>query len=89
MQWLYAFIPVLVTFLGATWVTYRQPAPPVVGAIQHFAAGVVFYAAAGELLPDVMHNGGVWVVVLGGAAGSLRCCFCGISPRVLNKAQQV
>lgn len=68
-MWLYAFIPVLVTLLGATWTSLRPPTPKVVGAVQHFAAGVVFYAAAGEILPDVTHQGSVWTIVLGGALG--------------------
>ncbi|MCV5901394.1 transporter, partial [Escherichia coli] len=38
-------------------------------AIQHFAAGVVFAAAAGELLPDIKHRQPGWAVILGGAAG--------------------
>ncbi len=68
-MWLYAFIPVLVTAAGAIWTSFRRPTPVVVGAIQHFAAGVVFYAAAGELLPDTIHQGAIWPVVLGGALG--------------------
>lgn len=46
-MWVYAFIPVFVTLAGATWTTLRPPTPKVVGAVQHVAAGVVFYAAAG------------------------------------------
>ena len=68
-MWLYAFIPVVVAGLGAAWTSFRPPSPNTVGAIQHFAAGVIFYAAAGELLPDVIHQGAVWPVVLGGALG--------------------
>lgn len=68
-MWFYAFIPVLVTLAGAIWTTLRPPPPTVVGAVQHFAAGVVFYAAAGEILPDVTHEGSVWTTVLGGALG--------------------
>jgi ZIP family zinc transporter len=69
-MWLYAFIPVLVAGLGALWTTVRSPGDKTVGAVQHFAAGVVFYAAAGEILPDVVHKGGaIWPVVLGGGLG--------------------
>ncbi len=66
---LYAFIPVAVAFLGAIWITFRRPSPAAIGAIQHFAAGVVFYAAAGELLPDATRQAAVWPIVAGGAAG--------------------
>lgn len=68
-MWFFAFLPVAVTLAGAAWTTLRPPSPRTVGAIQHFAAGVVFYAAAGELLPDVVRQGSVWPVVLGGALG--------------------
>lgn len=37
--------------------------------MQHFAAGVVFAAAAGEILPDVMHGGSPLATVIGGALG--------------------
>lgn len=68
-MWFYAVIPVVVAALGATWTRLHPPAPKVVGAVQHFAAGVVFYAAAGEILPDVVHQGAVWPVVVGGGLG--------------------
>jgi ZIP family zinc transporter len=38
-------------------------------AVQHFAAGVVFAAAAGEILPDVKNSGAVVPLVIGGAIG--------------------
>lgn len=69
MMWLYAFIPAMVSFVGATWTAWRRPKPETIGAIQHFAAGVVFYAAAGEILPDATHKGAVWTIILGGALG--------------------
>ena len=68
-MWFYAFIPVVVAGLGATWTALRSPSPQVIGAVQHFAAGVVFYAAAGELLPDTIRQNAVWPIVLGGAIG--------------------
>ncbi len=68
-MWLFALIPVLAATAGAVYVAIRPPSDKVVGAIQHFAAGVIFYAAAGELLPDATHNGSVWLVVAGGGIG--------------------
>lgn len=65
-MWLYSLIPVAVAAAGAIWTTLRPPSPKVIGAIQHFAAGVVFYAAAGEILPDAVRQGTVWPVILGG-----------------------
>lgn len=69
MMWLHAFIPPIVSFFGATWTTWRHPKRETIGAIQHFAAGVVFHAAAGEILPDAMHKGAIWTIILGGAVG--------------------
>ncbi|HEX2941100.1 MAG TPA: hypothetical protein VHO91_08640, partial [Rhodopila sp.] len=69
MMWLYTLIPVAVAAAGAVWTTVQPPGPKVVSAIQHFAAGVIFYAAAGEILPDAVHQGAVWPVILGGGVG--------------------
>ena len=38
-------------------------------AIQHLAAGVVFAAAAAEILPNLKHAGALWPVVIGGGIG--------------------
>ena len=48
---------------------YLRPGPVLVSAIQHFAAGVVFAAAAGEILPDLKHAGSPWATLIGGALG--------------------
>ncbi|MGH6753791.1 MAG: ZIP family metal transporter, partial [Bradyrhizobium sp.] len=69
--WTYTLIPALAVVLGAAVAVWRRPSPAFAGAIQHFAAGVVFAAAAGELLPDIKHRQSVWAVILGGAAGIL------------------
>jgi ZIP family zinc transporter len=67
--WLYALVPVAAASLGAGIASWRQPGPGLTSAIQHFAAGVVFAAAAGEILPDVMHGGSPEATLVGGAAG--------------------
>lgn len=67
--WMYTLIPALAVVLGAGVATLRRPSPVFASAIQHFAAGVVFAAAAGELLPDIKHRQSAWAVILGGAAG--------------------
>ncbi|MBR1090854.1 transporter [Bradyrhizobium manausense] len=69
--WTYTLIPALAVVLGAAVAVWRRPSPAFAGAIQHFAAGVVFAAAAGELLPDIKHRQSAWAVILGGAAGVL------------------
>lgn len=66
---LYTLIPVAAAILGAIITAWRRPGPQTVSAIQHFAAGVVFAAAAGEVLPDLKHAGAVWPVMIGGGAG--------------------
>lgn len=67
--WMYTLIPAVAVVLGAAVAVWRRPSPAFASAIQHFAAGVVFAAAAGELLPDIKHRQSVWAVILGGAAG--------------------
>ena len=68
-MWPYPLIPVGVAFAGVVWAVYVRPRPAVIGAIQHFAAGVIFYAGAGDLLPEAVRRGTVWPVVAGGAVG--------------------
>ena len=51
--WLYTLIPAGVAILAAVGAVKIRPGPTLVSAIQHFAAGVVFAAAAGEIMPDV------------------------------------
>lgn len=61
-------IPVVATILGGIFAALRPPGQRVRSFIQHFAAGVVFAAVAGELLPD-LHDQTPRVVVLGFALG--------------------
>ncbi len=65
----YTLIPVLAAIVGGLFTAYRQPSPLFVGAIQHFAAGVVFAAAAAEILPNLKHADALWPVVIGGGIG--------------------
>jgi ZIP family zinc transporter len=68
---LFTMAPVAAAIVGAGATAWRKPGPQLVSAIQHFAAGVVFAAAAGEILPDLKHAGAVWPVMIGGTAGIL------------------
>lgn len=63
------FLPVAAALMGALFATWRRPGPQTVSAIQHFAAGVVFAAAASELLPDLLHERSALGTVIGGALG--------------------
>ena len=67
--WVYTLIPATAAIIGAVVAVNARPGPTLVSAIQHFAAGVVFAAAAGEILPDIMHRGSPWATVIGGAIG--------------------
>lgn len=50
----YVAFPALAIVLGAVWAAYRTPGTNLTSVIQHFAAGVVFAAVAGELLPELL-----------------------------------
>lgn len=65
----FTLIPMIAAVLGAAATVWRRPGPVLVSALQHFAAGVVFAAAAGEILPDLKHAGSPWPVLLGGSIG--------------------
>lgn len=60
---------VAIAILGAAVTSWRRPGSRVVAAVQHFAAGLVFAAAAAEVLPSVLHGGSIVAVVAGGSAG--------------------
>jgi ZIP family zinc transporter len=65
----FTFIPVAAAVLGGMFAVWKPPGPGIRSFVQHFAAGVVVAAAAGELLPDVVHEKSVWAVVIGGGLG--------------------
>ena len=67
--WAYTLIPALATVLGAAVAAVRQPGQAVTSAIQHLAAGVLFAAVAGEILPDLKHQQSPIAVIVGGALG--------------------
>ncbi len=65
----FSFIPVLAVLLGATAAVWRKPGPVLESALQHLAAGVVFGAAAAEILPQVKHEASIWTTLIGGTLG--------------------
>lgn len=67
----YTLIPILAAIVGGVLTLIRRPSHIVVSAIQHFAAGIVFSAAAVEILPHVKHQGAIWPIVVGGGLGTL------------------
>lgn len=61
--------PILAGIAGATLAAFKPPNPRLASAIQHFAAGVVFAAVAGEILPSITGTHNEAMLVLGFAAG--------------------
>lgn len=65
------FIPLFAMIIGAIVTVWRSPGPAFKSGVQHFAAGVVFAAAASEILPGLKHEGAAWPVLIGGVVGIL------------------
>jgi zinc transporter, ZIP family len=65
---LFSLIPVAAALVSGLVAAVRPPGRRVTSGIQHFAAGVVFAAAAIELLPGVLHQE-PWVAIAGFGAG--------------------
>ncbi|MDQ0317206.1 transporter [Amorphus orientalis] len=65
----FAMVPVGAALIGALIALMRPPGPLVTSGVQHFAAGVVFAAAAGEILPDILEAGGIVPTLIGGLLG--------------------
>lgn len=62
--------PVAASVIGAGIAAVRLPGPRMISAIQHFAAGVVIAALAGEVLPDLRGEGNLTWAVTGFACGT-------------------
>jgi ZIP family zinc transporter len=65
----FTLIPVAAVLLGSLVAVTRRPGEAVVSAMQHLAAGVVFAAAAVEILPQVMHERSPLATFIGGTIG--------------------
>src|SRR3546814_83886 len=65
----FSLIPMIAIMIGALIAGWRTPGEKLVAAMQHLAAGVVFAAAATEILPMVMHGGSPTATLIGGALG--------------------
>lgn len=66
---LFTAIPVAATMLGGVVAAVRPPGARLRSILQHVAAGVVFAAAAGELLPDIVKRHEPWETTLGFGLG--------------------
>lgn len=65
----FTLIPVAAVLIGALVAVAWRPGDAFVSAMQHLAAGVVFGAAAAEILPQVMHEASPAATLIGGAIG--------------------
>ncbi|MCA9597373.1 MAG: transporter [Myxococcales bacterium] len=66
---LYVAIPVVAMVAGGSIAAYRPPTPRISSMIQHFAAGVVFAALGGEILPDLLHQHAMLPTAVGFSLG--------------------
>jgi ZIP family zinc transporter len=66
---LYALFPAVAMVIGAVLAAFRPPSPRMRSVFQHAAAGVVFAAVAGEVLPEAKAAHDVMGVIVGFAAG--------------------
>lgn len=65
----YAAIPVSAAIAGSVLAAVRTPSATLRSGVQHVAAGVVFAAVAGELLPEVLRIHRPVQVIVGLAVG--------------------
>lgn len=65
----YTLIPVAAVLLGSIVAVLRRPGDAMIAAMQHLAAGVVFAAAATEILPQVLHQAAPAATLIGGGLG--------------------
>ncbi|NNJ08736.1 transporter [Chloroflexales bacterium ZM16-3] len=65
----YASIPVIAAIIGGFIASIRTPGERVQGYVQHFAAGVVFAAVAGEVLPEIMREHSLVPAIIGFSLG--------------------
>ncbi len=67
--WQFTIIPWVCIFVGAMISRKFHPNEKLLAGLQHLAAGVVFAAAATEILPDVQHDANIYAILFGGALG--------------------
>jgi len=66
---LFVILPVAAAVLGSVVAGLHAPGPRLTSGVQHFAAGAVFAAAAGEVLPDLRRGGHLPAVIVGFVLG--------------------
>lgn len=66
---LFALLPIVAVIVGGIIAAFKAPGPRLSSYFQHFAAGVVFAAAAGEVLPEITHERRPIPAIIGFAIG--------------------
>jgi zinc transporter, ZIP family len=80
-------VPVVAALLSGSIAVIRTPGPRVTSGLQHFAAGVVFSAAAVELLPTVLTRSPL-VAIAGFAVGiAVMFTFRAVSDRIERRRE--
>lgn len=67
---LFALLPMAVLLLTGLLAIFRTLSPRLRSALQHFAAGVVFEAAAVEVLPEIRQTHSPWPLIIGFILGT-------------------
>ena len=65
----YLLLPVVAVLTGGIVAAFYVPPSAVRSLLQHFAAGVVFAAVAGEVLPEIMHQRAPVPLIIGFSLG--------------------
>lgn len=65
----YSLVPLVAVIVGSVISVLRPPGERLTAAVQHLAAGVVFAAAAVEILPKIVHQASPVATIAGGALG--------------------
>ncbi|MEI7556287.1 transporter [Candidatus Chlorohelix sp.] len=66
---LYVLIPMAAIVAGGILASFMIPGPVFTSTVQHFAAGVVFFAVAVELLPKMLHEKEPIAIIIGFTVG--------------------
>ncbi|WP_246093222.1 ZIP family metal transporter [Subtercola boreus] len=81
--------PIGAAIVGSVVAVIRPPGPRLSSAIQHFAAGVVLSALAGEVLPDLRNEGRLAWAVTGFIAGTAVMLALGAVGRSLERRRDL
>lgn len=80
--------PIAAVIIGSVVAVLRPPGPTTTSAVQHFAAGVVMAALAGEVLPDLRNAGSLPWAIAGFVAGTAVMLALGALGRRLEHKQE-